>query len=277
MSTNTNNHFLTGRRLLAGMGLLVLILLSLWRPLLAQTITQGYGSDETLQKGMLVMLKDKDGSKVTVATPEANERVFGVVVNANDAPVTLSSDNKKVFVATQGKFEVLVSDQNGAIKIGDYITMSDINGIGMKADSRQPVAVAKAVEVFDNTKEIMGSQRVNGKTINIGRIAADITVVHNPLSVPEKNSVPKILQSASQLIARKPVSAPRLYMSAFVLAMTFVIAGGMFYTGVRSGITAIGRNPLSKRDITRGLLQVILSSMVVFIIGLFAVYLLLKL
>jgi hypothetical protein len=50
----------------------------------------------------------------------------------------------------------------------------------------------------------------------------------------------------------------------------------MFYIGVRSGITAIGRNPLSKKDITKGLLQVILASMVVFIIGLFAVYLLLK-
>jgi hypothetical protein len=267
---------MTSKRLVASAGLLLLIILSLCGPLFAQTITQGYGSDEPLQKGMLVMLKEKDGDRVTVATPQQLERVHGVVVNANDSPVTLSTDSEKVFVATQGKFEVLVSDENGGIGIGDYITVSGINGIGMKADRRHKVAVAKATAVFDRTKEVVSTQKAGDRTINIGRITADIAVAHNPLAEPEKNSVPEILKAASEVIARKPVSAPRIYAGGIVLFITMVISGGMFYIGVRSGITAIGRNPLSKKDIVRSLLQVILASMVVFIIGLFAVYLLLK-
>jgi len=49
------------------------------------------------------------------------------------------------------------------------------------------------------------------------------------------------------------------------------------YSGIRNALIAIGRNPLSKKSIFRGLLEIILTGFIILIIGLFAVYLLLKL
>jgi F0F1-type ATP synthase membrane subunit c/vacuolar-type H+-ATPase subunit K len=84
------------------------------------------------------------------------------------------------------------------------------------------------------------------------------------------------LSKAAQIVTNKPVSAIRIYASLIVLALAVVIAGVLLYSGVRNGMTAIGRNPLAKRSITRSLLQVVIISLIVFIIGLIAVYLLLK-
>jgi hypothetical protein len=46
---------------------------------------------------------------------------------------------------------------------------------------------------------------------------------------------------------------------------------------VRSSMIALGRNPLSRKSILRGMFQVIITSIIIFICGLFGVYLLLKL
>ena len=55
------------------------------------------------------------------------------------------------------------------------------------------------------------------------------------------------------------------------------IAGSLLYSGIRSSVISIGRNPLSKESITKSLLQIILTSIIIFLIGLFGVYLLLRL
>lgn len=51
----------------------------------------------------------------------------------------------------------------------------------------------------------------------------------------------------------------------------------LLYAGVRNAIISIGRNPMSRKSIVKALIQVILTSLLILIIGLFAVYLLLKL
>ena len=67
-----------------------------------------------------------------------------------------------------------------------------------------------------------------------------------------------------------------MYIAAAIFFIGAFIAGAVLYAGIRSSITAIGRNPLSKKSILRGLLQVIFTSLIVFIISVFGVYLLLK-
>ncbi len=133
IKTKIRQYFFFRRSLsLAALGLLVMASLS--HPLAAQTLTQGYNSDTPLQRGMIVQLKKDDPSKIEPATSDTMERIHGVVVAANDALVTLSADGQKTFVATGGRFEVLVSNQNGPVSAGDYITISALPGIGMRAD-----------------------------------------------------------------------------------------------------------------------------------------------
>jgi hypothetical protein len=272
----------SAKRFFASVGLVFLTMLSLAHPLAAQTVTQGYASDDNLQRGMLVSLKDGDPTKVEPADDGNAKRLHGLVVNPNDAPVTLSNEAQKNFVATVGRYEGLVSDQNGAVKAGDYITVSKVRGIGMRVDTKSENVIGKALEDFDGKSNVLSTTDLkdNGgvtQKVNIGRIMLDIGIGANPLAKPEEVNLPGFLKKATEAIAQKSVSPLRVYISLAILAASVAIAGSMLYAGVRSSMISIGRNPLSKQSITKSLMQVILTSFIVFIIGIFGVYLLLKL
>jgi hypothetical protein len=246
----------------------------------AQTVTQGYSSDSSLQKGTIVRLQTGNNQKVEPLTAKTAAQMQGVVVAANDAPVTLSSSDPaaaQYYVATIGEYDVLVSDQNGPIKTGDYITISSLDGVGMKADSSQSVVLGKADANFNGGSATQSTVQVGGAKINIGRIGVTIAISHNPLSAPVQTSIPNILQRAGQLVTSKPVNPLRLYAGFIILAAALVITAIMLYSGIRSSLVAVGRNPLAKTSILRSLVQVIITSVVVFILGLIAVYLILKL
>jgi 6,7-dimethyl-8-ribityllumazine synthase len=273
---------LTFQRVIAIAALSLLCVISTRYPLFAQAVTQGYGADQIMQRGMLVQLKKGDTTKVEVVKQETADQMYGVVVNANDAPVTLSSDGKKVFVATAGHYDVLVNTQNGEIKAGDYVTVSAIDGIGMKASDKEPVVVGRALSGFDGKSNVISTPQVkdsNGgsKTVSIGRVQADILVAKNPLLKAEEPNLPSALKKVSESIAGKPVNPARVYISMFVFLLSTIVATTLMYGGVRSAIISIGRNPLSKKSIIKGMFQIIITGLTVFISGIFGVYLLLKL
>lgn len=270
-------------RLMALAALLFLVALSTQSPLGAQTaFTQGYDADELLQRGMIVRIKKDDTTKVTALPYEEMTDMHGVVVDANDAPVTLSAEGQKVFIATGGKYEVLVSDQKGEIKAGDYITISSISGIGMKANTVESHVVGRALADFNGRDAVISTTEVkdsanNTQKVNIGRVLADISVSRNPNYGPPDSGLPEALRKAAESIAGKEVNTARVYIAVIIFVISTIIAGTIMYGGVRSGIISIGRNPLSKKSIIRGMLQVVVFGLIVFILGLFGVYLLLKL
>lgn len=250
----------------------------------SQAVTQGYGTNTSLQNGMIVKLVDKDTSKVEPLTEATLTKMQGVVVAANDATVTVSNNGNKnqVFVATFGHYEVLVSNQNGPIKSGDYITISAIAGVGMKVDSTQPTVLGKATGDFSGTSKVAGSAKLKDSTgkevaVSLGRIPVDISISHNPLQKAAADGLPSFLSHASSAVAGKNVSAARVYVSLIILLMSTMVAGGILYSGVRGGLIAIGRNPMAKKQIMAGIIRVILSGLICFILGVFGVYLLLKL
>jgi hypothetical protein len=202
------------------------------------------------------------------------------VVGSSEASFILAEEQQKVYVASGGKFEVLVSDQNGSIASGDFVAVSSITGIGMRSDELQPIIVGTAIDAFDGSlklsETVIKDAAGNDKTIRIGRILVDIAVGKNPKAKTTTN-LPGFLKNASELIAGKPVSPLRVYLALAVLVVTAMISGAIIYSGVRSSMVAIGRNPLSKKSILRGLLQVIIVSMIIFVTGVFGVYLLVKL
>lgn len=264
---------------MAALALSILVFLSAGGPVIAQTVLQGYDSDESLQKGMLVTLKKNDETKVQAVTDETIANLKGVVTDANDSPVTISGEGQKIFVASTGRYEVLVSSENGKISSGDYITGSSLAGIGMKAGATQEVILGRAIGAFEGGGDSIGkSTAKDGSTVAFGRIQVDIGIGKNPLlKNPEKDKVPDALQRITDTIAEKPVSSLRIYLALVVLAVTAIVAGTTLFSGVRSAVIAIGRNPLSKATIYKGLFQVLLLSLIIFITGLFGVYLLIKL
>lgn len=273
-------QYLTFKRVVSLAALAVLVGMNAAGILHAQSVTRGYGADETLQRGMIVGTKQDDPDKVEPINIDQIDRILGVVVSANESPITLSGEQEEVFVATVGRYDVLVSDQNGEIRTGDYVTVSSINGIGMLATYQESEILGRAVDNFDGKSNIVGNSVLTDtgggrRSVNIGRIQVDVGITKNPLA-KSAAVTPEWLGKLGQAIAGKSLSPARIYISAAIFLIGAFIAGAILYAGIRSSIIAIGRNPLSKKSILRGLLQVIFTSLIVFIISVVGVYLLLR-
>lgn len=269
-------------RLLAVLSLVCLIWLSISFPLQAQTVTESFNSDELLQRGMIVAVDKDDGQKIMAATKDTAKQTYGILVSANDTPVTLSEEGQQYYVATVGRFDVLLSNQNGNISKGDYIAISAIPGIGMKAGDSDPIIVGRALVDVDAKKDIVSVVKLKdtaGKEfeVSIARIQVQINVARNPLLKSTEAELPDALKKVTDSIAGKQTSALRGYVAIVVFILSAMAAGTLMYGGVRSAITSVGRNPLSKKSIINSMIKVVASGLIIFISGLFGVYLILKL
>lgn len=250
----------------------------------AQAVVQAYQTDNTLQVGMIIKLADGDATKVQAASQKDSGKMRGVVVAANDAPFSLSGTNdvRQAFVAMSGDYRVLVSDQNGSIKKNDYIVVSSLDGVGMKADTTTAYALGKALGGFDGKTNVQGQTSVKdaggkSRTVHFGYVQVGVDIGRNPLFQTEKSNVPDFLQKLTDSVANKPVSAIRIYIGLGILLATVIIVFSLLYAGVRTSMVSLGRNPLAKKSILRNLFEVVLIGLIVLISGLFGVYLLLKL
>jgi hypothetical protein len=240
----------------------------------ADTIVQSFQASGSIQPGWVVAAKPGSPDTVELAPAGQSQLLYGVAIDPSQAPVTLQRQlGQQVFVATNGTYPVLVSTQNGTIKPGDYLSISNTNGIVDKATDTQTYVLGQALQKFDGTSGVFSTGTSNS---TIGRISVNVLVQHNPWL---KNStiLPSFLRSAGNSIAGKEVTALRLYAAAASFLIAGLIAFGTLAVGVRSSMISIGRNPLSRQFILRGLLQVVAVSFAVLIVGLISVYLLLKL
>ena len=267
---NGQNKLQTAAKIL---GLLVLLFTPLAIPVIAQAdnVVEGFSSSEQLQPGEVVAI-DKAASRTVKAAPANNASlIYGVVVDPSDAPITLVGQNSQVFVATTGTYPVLVSTNNGSIKAGDYISMSNINGIAGKAQPGQGLVLGKAQSAFDGKTGVISS---NGG-VNIGRIYISLGISKNPI-VNTDPTLPRVLSRVANSVADRSVPVIRVYTALviFMIAMSSAIV--ILWSGVRSSLISLGRNPLSRHTIFSGMYKVLFTGIGVFIIGLAGVYLLLK-
>ncbi len=245
---------------------------------------QGYAADTTLQNGTIVRL-DTTQNRVSTATQAKLEQMFGVTVDRNQLPLQLSDDRlaNQTFVATSGTYNVLVSTQGGAIASGDVVTLSSIDGVAMKAGTEEKIVLGRAAVAFDGSGVTLGTMTLKdtggnaNKTVTLGAIPVTIGITRNPNQKSTKVNVPAALERIGQAIAEKEVSPIRIYLSMAITTVSLIAAIIALYAGIRNSVVSIGRNPMSKRSIFRALIEIILTSLLIVIVGLFAVYLLLKL
>lgn len=251
---------------------------------------QTYASDTPLGAGTIVQLAGKDTKQVTTAKQSQSESMFGVVVDRSQVSIQITDDSiaNQTYVAASGVRTTLVSTQNGPIKKGDFVTLSAIDGVAMKAGTRdqQKTVFGRAQENFDgkgvvlSTTSLKDTSGKNAKTVQIGSIPVTIDIKTNPNEkekISTKANLPEQLQRVGEQIAEKEVNPIRIYLSIAITIVSLIVAVIVVYSGVRSSVISIGRNPMSKKSIFRALLEVILTGLLIVIVGLFAVYLLLKL
>jgi hypothetical protein len=245
----------------------------------------GYAAETPLSDGTIVQLAGTNSNTVKIATNSNLQNMFGVTVDPNQLLVTSSNSalQNEVYVAVSGTYNVLVSTEGGPIAVGDYLTLSSIDGVAMKSSTSQTTVFGRAAEAFDGKGVTLGSMALtttsgaaNG-TVILGSIPVTIDIEHNPNVKSTKENLPQLLQRLGEQIAEKQVSPIRIYLSMAITAASIITAIVLLYAGVRNAIISIGRNPMSKKSVFRALIEVILTSILILVIGISAVYLLLKL
>jgi len=249
----------------------------------ANISAQGYAASIPVDIGTIVTL-NKDTQSVAAAKQAQQQNMFGVAVDRNQLAFAVSNSavQNETYVAISGTYNVLVSTQGGAINSGDYVALSSVDGIGMKASTAEKTVFGRAAASFDGTALALGTTELKDSTgatkkVTLGTIPVSINIQRNPNIKSTKVNVPNWLERLGVQIAEKQISPIRIYLSMGITAVSLITAIVMLYAGVRNAIVAIGRNPMTKRSVFRALLEVILTSILILVIGLFTVYLLLKL
>jgi hypothetical protein len=249
-----------------------------------QTTVESYGSNQALRPGILVQVDPSNVADVIPASQPNITKTLGVVISPSASTITIqnsTSATNTAYVSSDGNYQMIVSDQNGSIKSGDYLTLSAVDGIAMEDNTIEPVTVGIASSSFNGVSGVIGTGKVelsnkSYKTVHYGVITANVSIAHNPLLAVESSIVPSFLVNFSTGIVGRTVSPWRIYVALIVTLAVCIIVGAMLYGAVRSSLTSIGRNPLSRSSLFKGFLQVVFSAVIIFISGIFLVYLLLK-
>ncbi len=190
--------------------------------------------------------------------------IFGVV-NQNNAASFRNNDLKDALpVISTGKAYVLVSTQNGPIEKGDYITSSFTAGVGQKAD-RNGYVLGIALSEYKNKD-----------TKAIGTIPLAVHIIYNAaIDTNLSNNILSNFKQAASAPFLTPLTSLRYLLAAFVTIASFVLGFISFGRVARTGVEALGRNPLAARLIQLGVLFNTALTVGIIIVGLVIAYLIL--
>ena len=141
----------------------------------------------SLEAGEVVSLHPEKPEYIVKASTPYDERIVGVI---STAPGVLLGSNATSArpVALAGRVPVKVSNENGPIKIGDYLTSSEIPGVAMAACAKASAAKRATCEpgrVIGSALEPFSPEDPNSKSM--GRIQVFINPHFNLNTPPEEN------------------------------------------------------------------------------------------
>ncbi len=244
----------------------------------AAAVSHGFTSARQLLPGTLAALKNNENNEVVAASTDNVNDIVGVVLASNDAAVAVNAA-ASTQVATTGSTNLFVSDIAGAIKAGDRLTASPLQGVGMKAtDSVKIVGIAE--RDFADAKNIK-SQTIrtrDGQTrqVRVGSIPVRLQVSYYAVP-PKKTIVPSFLQQFSNTVAGKEVSALRVLTGFLILLAALVTVGVILFSTMKASVLSIGRNPLASKNVYKSLFQVFGISIVILGLSIGGSYLLVRL
>jgi hypothetical protein len=244
------------------------------------SLSQAYATTTPIAVGSLVSLDAKSTGSVVVADLNNTGRLFGVVVTPSSASISLGGGTSgQVQVATNGNANVLVTTAGGPIKVGDPIAVSPIAGVGQKAGARVRI-IGTAQADFDGSGDIVTKRTIedgSGKReVAIGQIPVVVAVATSTKedgTDTTSSMIPSWAQGLTNTLAGKNVSPVRVIIAALILIVSLITVAVLLYAAVRNSIISIGRNPLSRKSVLAGLLQVIVIAIVILAVAAVAMYL----
>ena len=166
-------------------------------------------------------------------------------------------------VISAGSVYVVVSSLNGDIKKGDYVTSSKTPGVGQLA-KKSGYVLGVATEDYSSA-----DTQVTGKIlINVSAKPAVLT------SGAGNNLLQLIMEGVSGAF-QSPLAALRYIVAGILVIISFVFGFLHFGRTAKSGVEAIGRNPLAAKTIQFGILLNVSIAIVIVGAGLGIAYIVL--
>ncbi|MGD8744565.1 MAG: hypothetical protein PVJ52_03160 [Candidatus Woesebacteria bacterium] len=196
---------------------------------------------------------------------EYSSSMFGVVTDNPSASLESQGDEDVRLVLSSGNARVRITSANGNISEGDLITTSNIPGVAQKAD-RNGYVLGTALEGYesDNPDEA-------------GTLLVSINMHVSTEGVQAGGNLLETIRQAFVAPSLAPLASLR-YLLAFLIAIIAFTLGFVYFGRVvRTGIEAMGRNPLARRMIQISILFNTLITIVIILGGLGIAYLILVL
>jgi len=140
-------------------------------------------------------------------------------------------------VVSTGKAKVLVSDVNGVVEKGDFVTSSTEPGVATKM-LKSGYSLGIALEPFTpNVSE------------HLGYITVSLNIRPTVLTAKANVNLIEMVRQGLESSFLTPLSSLRYLVAGIVVIMTFVYGFSHFGKLAKSGVEAVGRNPLASRAI----------------------------
>lgn len=211
--------------------------------------------------------KGNDGDIVTykdgiydLASEKYDTQMFGVIT---DTPATSLEDLNLAdykLVTSFGEAVVNVSNRDGEIKEGDFITSSDIPGVGVKANESGQIL---GVSLQDYTP---------ANAEDIGKILVFVDIKTNFIERKINKNLIEILRTSLTSPFMTPIEALRYLLAILVVFASFVIGFSSFGRITGTSVEALGRNPMAGASIRRVVIFNFILTFIIMAVGLAIAY-----
>lgn len=186
--------------------------------------------------------------------------MYGVIVENPSISFEDRNLDQSKMVTSMGEVILNVSAKNGQIKEGDYVTSSDIPGVGIRATEDGQV-LGIAMESFEPTN-----------SDEIGQIFVLMDIKTHFFGKGISGNILDIIRNSLTSPFMTPVQALRYLLAIAIIFASFVIGFSSFGKITGSSVEALGRNPLAGAAIRRVMLFNFILTFVIMAMGLGVAY-----
>lgn len=233
----------------------------------AQSSSSGVGYSQEveireIEDGQLVCYSNQG---VKLCDEEFSVNMVGVY--SENPAVMIVNDNlsNSKPVVDSGKAYVMVSSINGIIKRGDFLTSSKTPGVAQKAD-KSGNAIGVALENYDNSDP--GAKE---------KILAVIDIKPVIVATSARSNLIESLKTALLAPTLTPLSSLRYLLAILVALISFVLGFVYFGRVAKTGVEAVGRNPLARNMIQLNIILNLAMTVAIMMAGLVLAYIILVL
>jgi hypothetical protein len=215
--------------------------------------------DKIVPDGSIISAIEKG---YTLSRIKYDTSIYGAISTTPAVSLEAKEGNNLHSVVYAGQTKVIVSTANGDIKKNDFITSSEIPGVGMKA-TENGFVLGIALENY------------SGK--NPGRILVSVSPHQNNsivTTVATKN-IFDLITNSEKAAKMSPLDSLRYLVAAIVVVVAFILGFTYFGKVAQRGVEAVGRNPLAGRFIEFSVILNVLLTTLIIVVGLGLAYLIL--